>query len=348
MENTESRKKPKKLMPIIFGIILLIGAIWGVNKYIYAKHHEVTDDAQIESDISPVLSRITGYVNKINFEENQLVKEGDTLIVLDDRDLKIKAMQANAAYEMAIATTFVVNANIASTVTGLQAAKAGVESARVKIWKTTQDYEHYQNLIKEEAISKQKFEVAKADKENADADLKVALGQLSAEEAKIEVAKKQIAVNESNVAQKKADLDFANLQLSYSIIISPATGYVSRKNVQPGQLVNAGTPLFAIVSDENIYVVANFKETQLMKMEKGQPVEIKVDAFPDTILTGEINTFSAATGAKFSLLPPDNATGNFVKVVQRVPVKILIKTGKEMKAKLRPGMSVKVFVKIDL
>ena len=173
------------------------------------------------------------------------------------------------------------------------------------------------------------------------------MGQLSSEEAKIEAVKKQIAVSGSNVAQKKADLDYTNLQLSYSVIISPARGFVSRKNVQPGQLVNAGAPLFAIVSDEDIYIIANFKETQLMKMEKGQPVEIKVDAFPDTLLDGEINTFSAATGAKFSLLPPDNATGNFVKVVQRVPVKILIKTGKEMKAKLRPGMSVKVDVKVD-
>lgn len=347
MENNEIKKKPKKPLPIIFGLIILSGAIWGISKYIYAKHHEVTDDAQIESDISPVLTRVTGYVGKINFEDNQFVKEGDTLIILDDRDLKIKVLQAEAAYEMAAAGTLVVHANISTAIAALQTAKAGVESARVHVWKTTQDFKHYQNLLNETAISQQQFENSKEEKESADAQLNVALGQQNSEESKIEAAKKQVAVSASYVAQKKADLDFAKLQLSYSFIIAPANGYVSRKNVQPGQLVNAGSPLFAIVSDEGIYIIANFKETQLMKMENGQPVEIKVDAFPDTILKGEINTFSAATGAKFSLLPPDNATGNFVKVVQRVPVKILINTGKEMKTKLRPGMSVKVFVKVD-
>jgi membrane fusion protein (multidrug efflux system) len=133
--------------------------------------------------------------------------------------------------------------------------------------------------------------------------------------------------------------------LSYSIIIAPVSGHVSRKNIQPGQLVNAGSPLFAIVSDEDTYIIANFKETQLENMVAGQPVEINVDAFTDTILTGKIFSFAAATGAKFSLLPPDNATGNFVKVVQRIPVRISIDAGKEIKERLRPGMSVKVSVK---
>lgn len=347
MENTEEKKKTKKTLPIIFGIVILTGALWGISKYFYSLHHEVTDDAQIESDISPVLARVSGYVNKINFEDNQFVKEGDTLLMLDDRELKIKELQAEAAYKMALAGISVVHSNISTAIASLKTANAGIESARVRVWKTTQDFNHYQNLLNETAISGQQFETAKADKENSDAQLNIALGQKYLEEAKIESAKKQIAVAESNVAQKKADLDFAQLQHSYSYIIAPVSGNVSHKNVQYGQLVNAGSALFAIVSDQGIYIIANFKETQLMKIEKGQSVEIKVDAFPDSLLKGEINTFSAATGAKFSLLPPDNATGNFVKVVQRIPVKILIHTGKEMQAKLRPGMSVKVSVMLD-
>ena len=149
IENNEVKKKPKKIMPIIFGIIVIVGAVWGIQKYIYAMHHEVTDDAQIESDISPVLSRVTGYVDKINFVDNQHVKKGDTLIILDDRDMKIKVEQAKAAMEMAMGTTSVVDANINSSEANLRAANAGVDAAKVHVWKTTQDYNHYENLFHE-------------------------------------------------------------------------------------------------------------------------------------------------------------------------------------------------------
>jgi membrane fusion protein (multidrug efflux system) len=149
------------------------------------------------------------------------------------------------------------------------------------------------------------------------------------------------------VTLKHADLDYAKLQLSYATIIAPASGLASKKSIQPGQLVNAGANLFAIVSNNSVYVVANFKETQLEQMQKGNSVEVIVDAYPNTKLEGTIDNFSAATGAKFSLLPPDNATGNFVKVIQRVPVKIILKNSEALKDKLRPGMSVKVSVKVS-
>lgn len=346
-ESTDEKKKPKKTLPIIFGIIIISGTVYGIIKYIYALHHEVTDDAQIENDISPVIARVAGYVSKINFEENQPVSKGDTLIILDDHDLKIKVRQAEASLQMASAGINVVDANVATAKAAKQTAVAGVESAQVKARKASQDYSHYENLVKETAVSQQQFENSKADKDNAAALLNAALGTQTAEDAKIEAAKKQIPVAESFVAQKRADLDYAKLQLSYAYIIAPTSGFASRKNVQPGQYVNAGSPLFAIVSDSGAYIIANFKETQLTNMKKGQPVEIMVDAFPDTTLAGHVYAFSPATGAKFSLLPPDNATGNFVKVVQRIPVKILIDGGKAIKNKLIAGMSVKVAVKTD-
>ena len=151
-------------------------------------------------------------------------------------------------------------------------------------------------------------------------------------------------VTHTGVTQKQVDVDYAKLQLSYTIIKSPSSGITSKKNVQVGQLVQAGQTLFSIVNDSSIYITANFKETQLDKVHDGEKVDIEVDAYPEMKLTGSVYNFSPATGAKFSLLPPDNATGNYVKVVQRIPVKIKINGSKEDLAKLRPGMSVNVSV----
>jgi membrane fusion protein, multidrug efflux system len=346
MENTEPKKK-RKLMPLILSTVILLVLIFGVRRYIYAVHHEVTDDAQIEGEINPVLARVTGYVNQINFEENQLVSKGDTLIIIDERELKIKLEQAEASLENAMAAIDVAEANVITARAGLNTAKSSVESARIKVWKATQDYNRYENLRKDTAITEQQYENAKAERDNAMALLNSAMSQESSGSSLITAAEKQKAVAQSMVSQKQAEVEFARLQLSYTRITAPVTGYTSRKNVQAGQLVNAGSPLLAIVSDTGTYIIANFKETQLEKMQKGQYVEIKVDAYPDTKLNGKIYAFAPATGAKFSLLPPDNATGNFVKVVQRVPVKILIDAGKEVKEKLRPGMSVKVAVSIQ-
>ncbi len=347
MENNEEKKPKKKIMPVILGLIILSGAVYGISKYRYSLHHEVTDDAQIEGDINPVIARVAGYVKQINFEENQFVEKGDTLVTLDDQDLQIKMQQAEAALENAEATVLVAEANANAASAGLQTSKSGVEAAKVKAWKSAQDFNRYQNLLNDTAITQQQFESAKAEKEGSEAQLNVALGQQSSSGVMIAAAEKQVAVARSLVAQRKADLNYAKLQLSYASIVAPVSGFASRKNIQPGQLVNAGSPLFAIVTDTGVYIIANFKETQLTKMQKDQPVEIKVDAYPDTTISGKVYGFSPATGAKFSLLPPDNATGNFVKVVQRLPVKILIDAGKELKERLRPGMSVKVAVAID-
>jgi membrane fusion protein (multidrug efflux system) len=347
MENTETKKPKNKKLPFIFGTLILIGLIYGIIKYRYSLNHEVTDDAQIEGDISPVLSRVTGYINKINFEESQLVHKGDTLVVIDDNDLRIKVLQAEAALENAKANLAVAHANVMSLNANMDAAKSGIETAKIKGWKAEQDYNRYNNLYKDSAVTAQQYEVSKAEKESAEAQINTATKQHASASAAVQAAEKQVAVAQSLIAQKTADLDFAKLQLSYAYVTAPATGFASKKNIQPGQLVNAGTPMFSIVSESGVYVVANFKETQLKDMNIGDTVEIKVDAFDDKVFDGRVTAFYAATGAKFSLLPPDNATGNFVKVVQRLPVKISIHSEKEMLEKLHPGMSVKVFVKTN-
>lgn len=340
----KSRKPGKIILPVILGIIVAGGIGYGISQYIFSIHHEYTDDAQVDSDISPVVTRVTGYVDSIYFEDNQPVKQGQVLVKLDDRDLRIKVEQAKAALENALANVAVAKANVAASQAGNDAAVANVENAKVKLWKATQDFNRYQNLLEDKSITQQQYDAAKADKESAAAQLQLAQKQLATGTVQTKVTTEQITVVQSNVTARQADLDYALLQLSYATIKAPASGIASKKTAHPGQLVQAGQTIFTIVSDSNVYVVANFKETQLDQMKAGQHVSLKADAFPDADLEGTVYSFSPATGAKFSLLPPDNATGNFVKVIQRVPVKIKLTSSAEQTLLLRPGMSVRVTV----
>lgn len=339
-----SAKKKNKVVPIIIGILIVIGAIFGIKEYLYLQDHVDTDDAQVDADISPVVARVGGYVDSIYFEDNEHVNANQVLVKIDDRDYKIRLEQALAAQKGAHASVGVSQAEIGTSSASSSTAKSNAEAARVRLWKANKDYSRYANLIKEGAITQQQFDGAKAEKEAADAAYKAALDSYRAAEGQVGTTRSQLAVTNTGVDQRQADVDYAKLQLSYTAIAAPATGTVSKRNIQVGQLIQPGQSLFSIVNDNSLYITANFKETQMEKLASGQKVKIEVDAFPDVEVNGEVYNFSPATGAKFSLLPPDNATGNFVKVVQRIPVKIKIKAGKEIMERLRAGMSVKVSV----
>lgn len=346
-EQQEPKKKRKKIAPIILAIVLLGGGGYALHTYLWNMHHESTDDAQLEGNISPVLPRISGYVTDIRFEDNQHVHKGDTLVKLDDHDLRIKLEQAEAALENAKANAEVVRANATSASTSIMTAQSGVAVAETRVSKTEEDFKRYTALLQAKATTQAQYDAVKADRDAALAQRDVAMKQLDAARKQSSAANEQINAAESVVKQRQVDVDYAKLQLSYCALLAPADGVVSKKNVQPGQFVQAGQALFSVVDDKTVWVIANFKETQLAHMEEGQSVEVKVDAFSDTPLQGEVASFSAATGARFALLPPDNSTGNFVKVVQRVPVKILLKTDATMLEKLRPGLSVSVVVNTD-
>jgi len=341
---TTEKKKKNIVVPIILGVLLVIGIIFGITEWNYYSKHVDTDDAQIDGDISPVVARVGGYVKDINFEENTHVTEGQILVKLDDNDYKVKLEQAQSGQKGASAGVGVANSQIAATQANTSTAKANVAAARVKLNLANKDYARYANLIKDGSITQQAFDQAKATQESAQAAYQAAVDQYTAAVKQVGTTQSQLAVSSNVISQRQSDIDFAKLQLSYTDIKAPASGIVSKKNVQKGQLVQAGQSLFSVVNDGSIYVTANFKETQLEKIKTGSKVEIEVDAYPEEKIQGEVYNFSPITGAKGSLLPPDNATGNFVKVVQRIPVKIKIHPSKEMLAKLRPGMSVKASV----
>jgi membrane fusion protein (multidrug efflux system) len=334
----------KVIFPVILAIVVIGGGIFGYQKYNYAQHHESTDDAQLEGNINPISPRVSGFVVQLRVDDYMKVKKGDTLVVLDDRDLKIKVDQAQTAVDNAKAAYEVSQANVSASQSGFATATDAIKSAQVRLDQAQTDFDRINNLYQDKTVPKRDYDNAKSALDAAKTDLETQKSRYTTVQKQYDASNESLKVGSATIAQRQADVDFAKLQLSYAYIVAPVSGVVSRKNVQPGQLVQIGQPLFSIV-DSSVWVVANFKETQLEDMKIGQNVEVNVDAFGDKTLEGKVTDFSAATGAKFSLLPPDNATGNFVKIVQRVPVKIMITGGdKETIKALRPGMSVKVAV----
>lgn len=358
----EAPKKRNYRFIIVLAILVIGGGAFGVSKYIHSLHHEDTDNAQVEANVSPVIPRVTGYVREVFVKDNQRVKKGDTLVILDDRDLRIKVAQAEAALaaaevnvQVAVASSNAARSNISSSQANIGAVDAQIEAGKVNVWRATQDYERYANLIKDHSITQQQYEQALAAKQTAERQLnvlqeqkKVASRQTSAVSTQSDATAEQINAAKAIIKERQAELDNANLVLSYSVILAPADGEVSKIYVQPGQLVQAGQSLFSVVLSNDIWIVANFKETQLTKMKVGQKVTVHVDAFPGKGIEGKITSLSPATGARFALLPPDNASGNFVKVVQRLPVKIEFNDLNQAEVKqLRPGMNVEVDVHLD-
>lgn len=338
------KNSAKRIVMILLGLVAAGAIYFSVKEYLYYQHHEDTEDAQIDGNITPISARVGGYVQKIWFEDNQLVHKGDTLVTIDPTDYTLQVAQAKAALETAIQGKEVASSTIATQTASLASAKANVEQAQTKYWKASKDFDRYQNLLKEQAITESQFEEAKTGKDAASAALKAAKAQYSVLINQINTSKQQVKVAEAKIEAQKAALAQAQQQVKYTHIVAPSNGIVSKRNIEVGQLVQQGQSLFALVDNIGLYVTANFKETQLTNIKVGEKVDVEVDAYPNDEVKGVVGSFSGATGAKFSLLPPDNATGNFVKVVQRVPVRIELNCSKEVMQKLRPGLSVKVSV----
>lgn len=355
------KKKKSLVFPIILAVIVLVGGFFGYRFYKFGQTHEETDDAQIAANLSPVISKIPGYVAEIRVKDNQFVKKGDTLIILDNKDQKIMVEQAKAALgtaqsniESARAASSAAGSNINTSRAAVVTANSQIEASKVNVWKTSQDLKRYANLIKDHSITQQQYDNALAAKQSADRQYQVLVAQrnqIAQQEGVVNsqtaASSEQIGVASSTAKQREVEVENAKLMLSYTIITAPEDGFVSKVNIQKGQFLQAGAQLFSIVLDNNKWVIANFKETQLSKMVEGQIVDIEIDAYPNREFQGIVSSFSPATGSTFSILPPDNASGNFVKVVQRLPVKIEFKNlDKKISDRLRAGMNVKATVNL--
>ena len=357
------KKKTNTKFIIILVALVVLGGTYGTFKYMHSLSHEETDDAQIEKNMNPIIPRVSGYVDKVYIQDNDFVKKGDTLFTIDKRDYQLKIEEANAAmigaegsFEVSRADIGSALANISVSDANVLSAGGNIESAKIRLDRITNDYNRYNNLYNSHSITKQQYEQALAAKLEAESQIRVLQQQQRATAfqksviiAKSKVSDKQTEVAAANIKRAKAVLDAAKLNLTYTAITAAIDGQVSKIDIQPGQLVQPGQSLFYIINNREAWVIANFKETQLNKMVIGQKVTVKVDAYPGYDFQGAIASFSPATGSRFSLLPPDNATGNFVKTIQRLPVKISLNTSNDPeKIKLlRPGMNVDVDVHLN-
>lgn len=361
-EPAKEKSKRNTIFPIIIGALIIGGGIYGYNKYQHGKYHEETDDAQISSNISPVISKISGYIEEVRVKDNQFVHKGDTLILLQNKDQKMALQQAEAALSTAKSNVSSARAganaarkSINTTMAATATADAQIEAAKISVWRTSEDLKRYENLIKDHSITQQQYEQALAAKQTADKQLQVlvqqrnqANSQTGAVSAQSGASAEQIGVANSLANQRAVDVENAKLNLSYTVITAPADGFVGKVPVQNGQFLQAGSQLFTIVTNGEKWVIANFKETQVARMSEGQKVEISIDAFPKQKFEGVVSSLSPATGSTYSILPPDNASGNFVKVVQRVPVRIeFTDKNPDLIKKLRAGMNAQVEVTLN-
>lgn len=339
-----TKKKKSPLRFIIMGIILIAGGIFAYNKISFALTHEATDNAQIETQIIPVLPRVSGYVKSIAVTDYDSVGTGQLVVQLDDEELQTQLLQMEADYKAAEADILNAKASLNNTAVSLKVNKGDISLSEVKKQQAEEEYQRNKNLFADQAITKKQLDDSRYALEVATQEVNNSNSDYSAADSKIAISHAAIQKAEASLAIKKAAIEQQKLKISYTKIYAPQEGKLGKRNITVGQYVQAGTPLFSIVNDSTYWIVANFKETQIKKFHPGMPVNIDLDAYPDVKLTGTLESLSDATGAKFSLLPPDNSSGNFVKVTQRVPVKIAITDINKYRNYLRAGLSAYVTV----
>ncbi len=342
------KRRSKKLLSYIITLaVIAVAAIWVGGKFINLGNVEFTDNAQVRQQIVPVNSRIQGYIKEIRFKEYEQVNKGDTLVIIDDADLRLNVARAKADYANALAGRMVADRSVESASANVAVSEASIAEAKVLMEMAAIDLARYEKLLAREAVTRQQYDGAKTDYEAKKARYETLIRQRGATSSVVEVNRQRVSQSEAGIELAKALLETAALNLSYTIIVAPCDGYTSRKEIQVGQLVQPGQTLLDIVDSGEVWIAANYKETQLRHIAAGSKVDITVDAIPGVTFNGEVRSISTATGASLSILPQDNSAGNFVKVRQRVPVRIEFASDNkpEEMAKVRAGMNVECRVK---
>jgi membrane fusion protein (multidrug efflux system) len=343
---------PKKRKPLIRWLGLLVvalGAAVGVWYWIYSNQFEVTDDAYITGHEHPVSFRVAGTISEVLVDDNQLVTQAEPIAKLDPKDYEVALTQARASLQQAEAQLAQSRAAVIQSDAQLTQSRAQADSAKAQDTNSQRNFQRSYQLFYQGkgVISKQDLDNAQYQFEGNDAAYKATVAAVNVAQANIETAKAQEQAAAAQVGVASAQVQNAELQLSYTTVYAPTDGRVAQKTFETGQRVQAGQAGLSI-SEPNPWVVANFKETQMGRIRPGQPVEITVDALPHHKFTGRVDSFQSGTGAVFALLPPDNATGNFTKIVQRVPVKILFDRAsvRDYEQLVVPGLSVEPKIRV--
>ena len=336
-------KRAKKTGRNLIVILLILGGLsWVCSRFIHLGRVEYTDKAQIRRNIIPINSRVQGYIQKVCFDDFQFVHKGDTLVVIESSEYRLKVVQAKANYQKALMENSAMETVISTTANNLTVSDANIEELRIRLNQAKTDFHRYEQLYAQKAVTRQQYDNVKADYEATRAKYDMLVRQKRSTSLVKDEQTQRLEQNQTNIEVAQAAQHLAELNLSYTVIVAPCNGVTSKRAIQEGQLVQAGQTLLSLVERGRVWVIANYKETQTRHIDEGMPVDIEVDAVPGITYRGRVETLSSATGAQYSIIPQDNSAGNFVKVEQRIPIKIVFteENRREDMDRLRSGMNV--------
>lgn len=340
-----NRKLKKNIYNVAAIAALLIGAIYVCSRFVHLGNVEYTDNAYVQRNVVPVNTRIQGFIKEIRFKEYTKVHKGDTLAIIEDSEYKLNLAKAELSYQIANAGKSATSSNIQTTMSNIMVKDAAIEENRIKLENAKRDYERYRKLLEQNSVTQQQFDnvntIYLAEKARHEQLMHSRNSTSMTKSSQGHILKQ----NELSTNVAEAEISLAQLNLSYTVIVAPVDGTTGRKTINEGELVQPGQTLVDIISNEEIYIIANYRETQLSNIKEGNDVTVKADAIPNKQFTGTVTCIAGATGAAVSLIPHYNATGNFFKVEQRVPVKISITDAEPCSELLRAGLSVECEVK---
>lgn len=349
-EKKVSKNKSNKLQNTIANAVVFIvvafGFYWLIKEYFNVGKENYTESAQVQEFINPINSRVAGYIKEIKFKEHQAVKKGDTLVILDDREIETQLAQAEAAYQNTLAQRNATNSSINTVSSNVSVLESNIAGQKARLWNAEQNLKRYQNLLNSEAVTRQQYDQVKTEYDATKASYQTLLNQRNSAQLSTSEVKTRIGINDAEIKRAKAALDMARINLSYAIITAPYDGVMGRRLIADGQLIQGGQQIATIVLDGEKWVTANFLESQMPEIEIGKKILMKADALGGKEFEGTVTAISAATGSQYSNVATDNSTGNFVKVQQRIPVRIEFTNNntKEDIAKLRAGMNMNVTI----
>ena len=332
----------KNLRSTLILVIAAAGILWVCGHFFHLGKVEWTDNAQVRRNIVPINSRVQGYIESICFDDFDEVHKGDTLVIIENSEHLLRVAQANAAYQRSLVDSTAMGTTISTTENNLSVSDAAIDELRIRLTQAEADYHRYEQLLAQNAVTRQQYENVKTNYEAMKSRYDMLVRQKQSTRLVKTEQTQRLEQRKADIKAAKAAYDLAKLNLSYTVITAPCDGVASKKNIQLGQLIQPGQNLLSLVESEKVWVVANYKETQTANIQEGLKVKVKVDAVPGVAYKGVVTAIANATGAQYSVVPVDNATGNFVKIKQRIPVRIDFTTENtpEDLKRLRSGMNV--------
>ena len=350
-ETKKKQNKKNKIRVIISNVVVFaligFGLFWLIREYFHIGDKTYTEAAQVEEFINPINTRVSAYIKEIKFIEHQQVKKGDTLAILDDREIITQVGQAEAAYQNALAQRFATGSSINTVYNSVNVMESNIAGAKARLWNAEQNLNRYKNLLAAEAVTRQQFDQVKTEHDAQKAAYETLVNQKQSANLSTTEVKSRLGINDAEIKRTKAALDMAKINLSYTVITAPYDGTMGRRTISEGQLIQPGQQVATIVLNNQKWVTANFLESQMPNIKIGEKLMMTADALGGKQFEGVVTAVSAATGSRYSNVPTDNSTGNFIKVQQRIPVRIEFTASnkKEDVAKLSAGMNMNVSLK---